>query len=420
MTAERNWAGNYAYAAPVHRPESIEQLQDLVRTSDKVRALGTRHSFNGIADTHGALISLARFDRVTSLDRDNSTVTIEGGVRYGQLGQYLQREGYALHNMASLPHISVAGACATATHGSGEKNGSLATAVRAMEVVDANGERIALSRETHGDGFDGMVVSLGALGVVTSLTLDVVSGFDVRQDVYENLTFASVEESFDAIQSSGYSVSLFTDWTQNRFTQLWLKRRVEAGVAMETPASLFGATRATTNLHPLADISADSCTAQMGIPGAWCDRLPHFRMEFTPSSGEELQSEYFVAREHGVAALGAMMSLGNEISPLLLVTEVRTIAADALWMSPCYKQDSVALHFTWKQDWPAVRALLPRIESALEPFGARPHWGKLFAMPATRIESLFERLPAFRNLLETFDPRGKFRNAFIDEYVFAQ
>jgi xylitol oxidase len=254
--------------------------------------------------------------------------------------------------------------------------------------------------------------------VITSMTLDVVSSFDVQQDVYENLTLATVEESFDAIQSSAYSVSLFTDWTGERFTQLWLKRRVPEGVAMHSPDSFFGATRATTDLHPIAGISAESCTAQMSVAAAWCDRLPHFRMEFTPSSGEELQSEYFVPRRHGVAAIKAIMALGEQVSPLLLVTEIRTIAADALWMSPCYNTDSVALHFTWKPNWPAVSELLPRIEATLEPFGARPHWGKLFTMSAARIQSLFERLPGFRQLLEIHDPHGKFRNAFVDEYVF--
>jgi alditol oxidase len=418
---ERNWAGNYTYsAAVVHRPESIEQLQDLIRRNDKVRALGTRHSFNGIADTNGALTSLANFDRVTALDRARKTVTIEGGVRYGQLGEYLHREGFALHNLASLPHISVAGACATATHGSGELNGNLATAVRAMDIAGADGEIAAFSRDTHGEEFDGMVVSLDAVGVITSLTLDVVPTFDVSQDVYENIALAEVEAGFDAIQSSAYSVSLFTDWTGDRFTQLWLKRRAVAGAAAPRRASFFGAAPAMADRHPIAGISAEHCTSQMGVPAAWNDRLPHFRMEFTPSSGEELQSEYFVPREHGVAALREIMRLGDRVSPLLLVTEVRTIAADTLWMSPCYDQPCVALHFTWKQDWPAVRALLPVIEAALEPFDARPHWGKLFTMPPARVQSLFERTVDFRSLLESRDPRGKFRNAFVDDYVFGK
>jgi xylitol oxidase len=382
-----------------------------------VRALGTRHSFNGIADCPDALISLARFDRVSSLDRAQNTVTIGGGVRYGQLGKYLQREGFALHNLASLPHISVAGACATATHGSGERNSNLAVAVRAMDIVGADGELVALSREANGEDFDGMVVSLGALGVITSLTLDVVPTFDVRQDVYENLSLAQAARHFDAIEASGYSVSLFTDWTSDRFTQVWLKRRAVAGDPGEAAESFFGATRATVERHPIGDISAEHCTAQLGVAGPWCERLPHFRMEFTPSSGEELQSEYFVPREHGVAALHALTRLGERVSPLLLVTEVRTVAADRLWMSPCYETDCVAIHFTWKPDWPSVRALLPEIEATLEAFSARPHWGKLFTMPAAKVHTLFKKLPDFRKLLDVHDPQGKFRNAFVDEYV---
>jgi xylitol oxidase len=286
-----------------------------------------------------------------------------------------------------------------------------------MDIVGADGDVVVLSRESEGDAFDGMVVSLGALGVITSLTLDLVPTFDVRQDVYENLTLAQVERHFDAIEASGYSVSLFTNWLGDRFSQVWLKRRAVAGDSVAAAELFFGATRAVVDMHPIGDISAEHCTAQMGVAGPWCDRLPHFRMEFTPSSGEELQSEYFVPREHGVAALRALMQLGERVSPLLLVTEVRTVAADRLWMSPCYDLDCVAIHFTWKPDWPAVRMLLPQIEATLEPFEARPHWGKLFTTPAARIRALFEKLPDFRRLLDLHDPKGKFRNAFVDTYV---
>ena len=418
--AERNWAGNYTYsAAKVHDPETVEQLQELVRRSTKVRALGTRHSFNAIADSTEALVSLAKFDRVTEVDRSRNTVTIGGGVRYGQLGEHLHREGYALHNLASLPHISVAGACATATHGSGERNGNLATAVAALDLVNADGELVSVARETHGEQFQGMVVGLGALGVITRLTLDVLPTFDVRQDVYEDLSLGQLTANFDAIQASAYSVSLFTDWQEENFNQVWLKRRVIAGETLASASTFFGATAAPGDRHPIRGIAAENCTPQLGIAGAWCDRLPHFRKEFTPSSGEELQSEYFVPREHAVAALRAIMTLGARISPHLLVSEVRTVAADTLWMSPCYRQDCMAIHFTWKRNWPTVRALLPDIEAALEPLGARAHWGKLFTMPSTRVQSLFKRLPDFRDLLQTHDPQGKFRNGFIESHVFA-
>jgi len=417
--AERNWAGNLTYAAAdVTQPDSVSQLQEIVRRSHRVRTLGTRHSFNDIADTTGTLISLARLDHVVRLDATNRTVTIEGGVRYGQLGAYLNARGFALRNMASLPHISVAGACATATHGSGVRNGNLATAVSAMEVVTLDGELEALSRVTHGDEFDGTVVSLGALGMITQLTLDIVPTFQLRQDVYENLSLASAVSHFDDIQQMAYSVSLFTDWTNDRFAQVWLKREVAADAAADVPPELFGATLAATDLHPLPGLSAESCTAQMGVPGPWWERLPHFRMEFTPSHGAELQSEYFVPYQHAGDALQAILRIGGDISQALLVSEVRTIAADALWMSPCYRTACIAIHFTWTPDWTAVRRVLPLIESALAPFDPRPHWGKLFTMPADEVRSRYQRLPDFRRLVEDHDPVGKFSNAFVDRYVF--
>lgn len=415
---QHNWASNVTYGTDrILVPETVEQVQRFVRDSPKVRTLGSRHSFNRIADSHDTIISLARLDRILSLNRDASTVTIEGGVRYAELGRYLHEEGFALHNLASLPHISVAGACATATHGSGEKNGNLAVAVSAMEFVSASGDIVQASRAHDGDAFSGMPVSLGALGVVTALTLDVIPTFDVCQDVYELLPFAQLDAHFDEIESSGYSVSLFTDWRDDRIGQVWRKRRADDGAALAAEPHFLGAARATEHRHPLPGISAVNCTAQMGVPGPWHERLPHFRMDFTPSSGEELQSEYFVPRTQAVAALHAVARVGAQINPLLLISEIRAIAADALWMSPCYHQDCIAIHFTWKPDWPAVRELLPLLESTLQPFDARPHWGKLFTMPPQRVRSCFPRLADFQELMRRHDPQGKFRNAFIDTYV---
>jgi xylitol oxidase len=352
------------------------------------------------------------------LDRERHTVTVEAGVRYGELCRYLGREGYALHNLASLPHISVAGACATATHGSGDRQGNLATAVSALEFVTAGGEVIALSREQHGEQFQGAVVGLGGLGVITKLTLDISPTFNMRQDVYENLPLAQLEDHFNDITSSVYSVSLFTDWRRPVFNQVWLKRRITDSAAFEPELELFEATLATSQLHPIPGMPVINCTEQMGVSGPWHERLPHFRMEFTPSSGEELQSEYLVPRRHAFAALHAIDGLRARVAPLLQISEVRTIAADNLWMSPCYRQDCIGIHFTWKQNWPAVRELLPLIEEQLAPFDARPHWGKLFTMPPTRLESLYEKLPDFKQLLRHYDPQGKFRNAYLDAYIF--
>jgi alditol oxidase len=399
-----NWAGNYRYnARQLHVPGSISDLQELVRGHEGLKALGARHSFNGIADSDQDQVSLEAFDGML-LDAATRTVRVGAGVTYGHLAPYLDREGFALHNLASLPHISVAGACATGTHGSGSGNGNLSTAVAALEMVTAVGDIVNPS-------LDGATVGLGALGVVTEVTLRVEPRFDVAQTVYEGLSFAVLERHLEELFSLGYSVSLFTDWQEGRAAQMWVKRR---GTTFEP--ELFGARAAVEKLHPLPGYSAESCTEQLGEGGPWHERLPHFRLDHTPSGGDELQTEYFVPLDAAYRAIRAVEVLRDRITPLLFVSELRTIAADDLWLSPCYKRASLAIHFTWKPEWDAVRALLPSIEAQLSPFHPRPHWAKLFAMTPGR---LYERLGDFQELANHYDPAGKFRNRYLRANVFA-
>ena len=353
--AEVNWAGNYTYSTDnLHRPDTLAQVQALVAACPKIKVLGSRHSFNGIADSKENLISLEKFDRVLGIDRTRRTVTVEAGIKYGSLSQRLHSEGFGLLNLASLPHISVAGACATATHGSGGRKANLAAAVSGMEIVTASGEIKNVSREQDSEAFNGLVVHLGGAGIVTKLTLDVAPTYAMRQDVYENLSYEAAEAHFEEITASADSVSLFTDWKSPRFNQVWRKRQVEENDSYVAESEFFGATLATRPLHPIPEVDAKHCTQQLGIPGPWHERLPHFRMDFTPSNGEELQSEYLMPRQFAFPALLALDGLREEISALCLVSEVRTIAADNLWMSPCYRQDCVSVHFTWTQDWPGV------------------------------------------------------------------
>jgi alditol oxidase len=416
--ARTNWAGNYTYrAARLDDPRNVKQVQQIVKRRSAVKALGARHSFNAIADTTGDQISLKYFNQM-AIDPKSSTVSVGAGVSYGQLGPYLDLHGYALHNLASLPQISVAGACATATHGSGNKNRNLSAAVSAMEIVTADGKVVSLSRVRDGERFRGAVVHLGALGVVTNVTLDIEPTFQMRQVVYQNLSMSQLEKHLDEIFASGYSVSLFTDWQNHRITQVWIKTRVVPGAPLKMAPEFFGATRATRKLHPITGHSAESCTGQMGIPGPWYDRLPHFRMGFVPSSGHELQSEYFVARERGYEAILAVEELRDHVTPHLFVTELRTIDADDLWMSTCYRRPSMTIHFTWKPEWPAVRKVLEMVEEKLAPFDARPHWAKLFTMPPSRLKSFYKQLPDYQALVEHFDPAGKFRNAFLNTNIY--
>jgi xylitol oxidase len=415
--AIKNWAGNLTYSTTnLFEPTSLEEVQDSIRQCDKVRALGTRHCFNKIADSEENLISTQNLNQIFSIDPVSRTVTVGAGVRYGEFCKQIDEAGFAIHNLASLPHISVAGACATATHGSGVKNGNLATAVSSLELVNANGEVVTLSREKDPD-FYGAVVSLGALGVITKMTLDLVPSFQVRQDVYLNLPMTQLENHFDEIMSSGYSVSLFTDWQTEAINQIWIKRMVFKDEIVTTEPSFFGATLADRNVHPIIELSAENCTDQMGVQGPWYERLPHFKMNFTPSSGEELQAEFFVPRQHAVEAIKAIATLRDEIKPLLMITEIRTIDADEYWMSPCYHQPSVAIHFTLKQDIEGVSALLPKIEEKLAPFNVKPHWGKLFTITPATLRSRYEKMGDFEQLMSRYDPKGKFRNEFLNTNV---
>jgi alditol oxidase len=414
-----NWAGNLTYSTDrLYSPGSVDEVRQVVKSCAKLRALGTRHSFNAIADSTQNQISLKRLDQI-ALNEAAHTVTVGAGVTYGKLAPIIDERGYALHNLASLPHISVAGAIATATHGSGVHNGNLATAVAAIELVTAGGETLGLSREKDGEQFLGAVVGLGGLGVITSVTLDLLPTFKVAQSVYENLSLDHLKQHFDEIFSSGYSVSLFTDWQHHKASEVWIKRKLEPGDKNEWQAEFFGARLATHKLHPIEGHPAEACTEQQGIPGPWYERLPHFRMNFTPSSGRELQTEYFVPRDRGYEAILAVEKLRDQITPHLFITELRTIAADNLWMSTAYQRPSLAIHFTWKPEWPEVSKILPLIEKQLEPFEPRPHWAKLFTIPPARLQSRYARLAEFQALLKHHDPEAKFRNEFLDKNLYS-
>jgi len=412
-----NWANNYRYRArELYEPESIDQIQELVMRADRVKAIGSRHCFNDIADSDGIQISTRGLEPVIEIDETSMSATISSGLTYGDLCPELHARGFALHNLASLPHISVVGACATATHGSGIRNGNLATAVSRVEFVSGTGELVTLHRTEQRDIFYGAVVNLGGLGVITKLTLDIEPAYSLRQHVFQNLSFTQLCEHFAEIMSSGYSVSLFTNWQNRNLDQVWIKRKTDE--VEDLPLNLFGANFAREDRHPITDIPAENCTEQMGLEGAWHDRLPHFRMGFTPSSGEELQTEYFVPLENAIDAILAIEAKREILSPHLLISEIRTIAGDNHWLSPCYKRDSAAIHFTWKPNVNEVMKLLPILEAELAPFNPRPHWGKLFATSPKELRRMYPMLPEFADLLALYDPQGKFRNGFLNRLIF--
>ncbi|GAA3938874.1 D-arabinono-1,4-lactone oxidase [Microbacterium soli] len=411
MSEERNWAGNLGYRGTVAHPTDLDEARSLITAGGPVRTLGTRHCFNDIADTTGTLIALDRMPRVFEISPERDAVRVSAALRYGDIAPLLEAEGLALSNLASLPHISVAGAVATGTHGSGDAIGSLATAVRELTLLTASGTLLTLRR---GDPrFAGAVVGLGALGAVIELVLDVEPTYRVAQRVYDRPRWDAVLADLDSVTSAGTSVSVFTTWQRtDSADQLWIKQRGDADLAGDLPARL-GAVPADAKRHPILGVDAEACTDQGGVPGPWYERLPHFRLEFTPSAGQELQSEYLVPRRDAVAALEAVRSLAGRIAPLLLVTEVRTIAADELWLSTAHGADAVAVHFTWRPDEGAVRALLPTIEAAL-PASARPHWGKVFTFDGAEVRRRHPRWDEFAALRAELDPDRRFVNDYLE------
>lgn len=442
-----SWSGTVDYGpGPLHAPRTVAELQQIVSRTRRIRALGTRHSFSRVAASDADLVSLAGLPEEIEVDTAARTVRVAAGVRYGTLALELARHGLALANTGSLPHISVAGASATGTHGSGDRNQALAASVRAIDLVTAGGDIVCLDREGDGEVFGGAVLALGSLGVATHLTFDLVPAFDVRQRVYldlpaEEFTGAGI----DAVLAGAYSVSIFHHW-DGTGAQIWAKQAVrEAGAAAggadaaaaeaagasagepgalpvdresPFPGTWHGARLASGAVHPLPGMPGDFCTDQTGVPGPSHERLPHFRLEFTPSNGEEIQSEYYVPRAQVADALAAVMPLGERIRPLLHASEVRTVAADELWLSPAHGRDSALVHFTWKQMPAEVEALLPEIEAALAPFSPRPHWGKVFTLPADQVRAHYPRLPDFQALAQRLDPAGKFRSAYVETYLF--
>lgn len=411
----KNWFGNVIYkAVKLHTPDTIEQLQEIIHSATHVKAVGSRHSFNRVADTLDTLISLENLNQPVELNTKAMTVTVEGGMIYSQLGKYLHEKGYALQNLASLPHMSVVGAVATGTHGSGDQNGNLATAVAAIEFVSANGDLVTLSRED--DDFYGAVVSMGGIGIISKITLDIVPTYDMQQYSYKNLPMPQLYEHFNNIMSAAYSVSLWNKWEHDFSPGMFLKYRIENDTLHEAPDEFFGA-----QLELEKDFPGGTATPRLGIRGPWYMRLTHFMpdMKLAGPVSEELQAEYFVPREDALEAIKRIQIIGDQITPLMGITELRSMTADNHWMSPSYGRDSIAIHFNMRPDEDAVYQLLPKIEEKIIPLGARPHWGKLFTLSPEYVQAQYDKLDDFRALLQKYDPNGKFRNDFLNRNIFS-
>ena len=407
----KNWSGTVTFQdSKTLAPKSVDELAKIVASEPKIRARGSAHCFNAMADTNSVAVTFANMPQDIVIDKDRAIVSVPAGMKYGELAVALNDRGWAIHNMASLPHISVAGAIATATHGSGVGNGNLATAVRGLEIIlpDGNIKRVTL----EDPDFAGYVVGLGLVGIVSSVDLAIEPTFNIEQTVYRGMSRETYAANLDEIMSMAYSVSYFTTWAAAGGGEVWAKFRSGS----KAPAGLFEAYPATSNRHPLPGLNPEPCTEQMAVSGPWHLRLPHFKMEFTPSAGDEIQSEFFVDRKDAPAAIAALEKIAPQINEILWVTEIRAIAADNLWMSAHYQRDSIGIHFTWKKV-DAVYEMVKVVEAVLAPFNYRPHLGKVFSASPEYLKSVMPKMGEFTELVRQLDPANKFGNAFTDNLL---
>ena len=410
----KNWSGNIEYRpAEIARPSSISELQKVVADSRKVRAYGSGHSFNTLADTDGTLIAFSEFDKNIEIDSSKMLVRVPAGVRYGEVAPKLHANGFALRNMGSLPHITVVGATSTGTHGSGVGNKNLSGSIAEIELITATGDAITLDQSE----LPAARVALGSIGIIHHLTLDIVPTYEVAQTVYFDLPFVQLISNLDAILSAGYSVSVLSMWGDEFVDQVWVKSKIGTNLVL-TQNEWFGAKLATRKSNPIREADSAAATEQFGLPGPWFERLPHFKLDFTPSFGEELQTEYFIDRKDAPAALNAIYKIREELSELIMVCEMRTVAQDENWLSEAYGRETFVFHFTWRPNIPAVEKLLLKIEASLEPFKARPHWGKVFTNNAFDFSSLYPKFNSFLTYRGTYDPSRKFVNKLLETWGF--
>ena len=402
----QNWSKNVDFNDRAFlQPESLAELQELVRSNAKLRARGTAHCFNEIANTSSYAINLAKMPKTIEVNSESKSVIVAAGLKYGELAPELHKQGWALNNLASLPHISIAGSISTGTHGSGIKNQNLANQVLSLDLVTAEGELRHIDRANP--AFNALVVGLGLGGIVYQYELKVEPTFEIRQVTYPEIPLDVLQRNFDQIMGTAYSVSYFTDWSTAQVGNLWCKFREHEVI----PETVGGSTKADKKYHPIPSVDPVACTDQLGESGDWHQRLSHFKLEFTPSVGEEIQTEFFVDRKDAAAAIEAVIKLGAEITPLLWITELRTIAADDLWLSGSYQRDTLAIHFTWKKDL-AIYPVIEKVEAALRSFNYRPHWGKVFTADAKYLSAVYPKMSEFKALVEALDPSSKFENTF--------
>ena len=430
----QNWAKTVYYNHTIHYPKTVEEIQHILQYHAKIRVLGSMHSFNNITklpqEFNGVYISMSNMNQVIKCCR-GERVTIQPGITFGELGEYLHERNFGFHNMASLPHITVGGAISTGTHGAGVFNGNLASHVMQVKLISADG-KLRTYRIGQDPEFQHIPVSFGLAGIIVEIELDIVPDYDIQQCIYENLPFNTIKKSdYKTAFSSAYSFSIFTQWKNRKFTSIWAKYRLRKGrngneesIMIDCP-DMNKIKPSSNKVHPLP--GGDTSFVSGGIGKNYKEPgyvgLPHFLMEGVPSQGEELQSEYFVSSHMFDVVIEVLFHHFEEnpkLYDLLYVSEMRFVAGDKLTLSPQHVLgSSIGFHFTWKKEFDQVVDALKGIENVLKPYNALPHMGKLFTMTGRELEGKYgqRNLRAFQSFVAPLDPLKKFVNPFLQNLI---
>lgn len=457
-TLHRNWCGNVRFGGTPLVPESVEQLQEAVRlATPPIRVVGRGHSFSPLAEcVGGSLLCLARLNRVLDFRAPTSmgsmgSITVEGGTTYSEIARFLGRQG-ALRNLPSCPQFTVAGAIATATHGSGVTHQNLAADVTMLEFVAGDGSLICYEDGETATLLEGLRVHLGCLGVVSRLTLVVCPFYEVETFCYIDVPLAPMIENLPALWTTCDSLSVWTSgfgrgpgagtcWMVFRhFCPHW---KPSAAVPEHTPPQellLHGGSFLQGPVNRYCTDPHEPVTITPTGKRAWHDALTQTLHEGqeTSMTTTDIQAEFFVALQHAQAAIRAVWgtarewsfsspwgATGEPMKGLVDAMEFRQVKGDGAWLSPQHI-DSLGIHISFNSDpgrRAEVEACLHLLEAALEPFDARAHWGKLAPLTTApaRLEELYDdRLRCFRALCGVHDPSGKFRNVWVRRALFTE
>ncbi|KAI1700234.1 d-arabinono-1,4-lactone oxidase domain-containing protein [Ditylenchus destructor] len=360
-----NWGNNFRFSTQnIQYPTSVEEVQQIVRNANKLRVVGTRHSFSKIADSPNTMLSTLALKNIIGFDPTVPSITVQAGITYTDLNPFLPNYG---PNDPELKAIAV---------------------------------------------------GLGAFGVITQVELEVEPTFNLTNYVFVNMPEQDIYDHFDEIENLGYSVQLFTDFsTPGVWDQVWVWVRSDENSNVGNMQNLYGATRTHEQVTAIEALPPTYLMEQ-GKEQPWYYGLVDYHLGLSGFDGAEIQSEYFMPYENAIPAIQAVSNFSDLIAPRVYTMLIRTIKGDDLWMSESFNETTVAIHFTWKPNMTAVMEVLPQIEQALLPYGARPHWGKVFAQGPETYLHRYPKLNQWKQLAETLDPTHKFRNKFLEDTVF--